>query len=87
MPKPDAAQVAPLGLLFELHVPSVETNGPLAPQVPKAVWQPVPQYALASPQLPYWEQQPPKGEPAQVRPFAPHVPSVLTGKDEPPQFP
>lgn len=51
----------------------------LVPHVPKADWQPVPQYALVEPHQPAEEQQFPKVDPWQVNPLAPpHVASVVT---------
>jgi hypothetical protein len=48
-------------------------------QVPKAELQPVEQWSVVLPHQPYWEQQLPKDEPAQVNPeVPPHEPSVET---------
>lgn len=48
-------------------------------QVPKELKQPVPQKSVVAPHQPYWEQQLPKVEPAQVKPVVPpQVPSVET---------
>ena len=68
-PNAEPAHVAPCGLLFELHVPSVETGGPAsASHEPKPVWQPAPQWAAVLPQYPYCEQQLPKAVLVQVVP-------------------
>lgn len=49
------------------------------PQVPKPVWQPVPQYSVVLPHQPAELQQLPNVEPRQVAPpFVPQVASVLT---------
>ena len=40
-------------------------------QLPKAAWQPAPQYSSEEPQKPNFEQQLPKEEVAQVKPAAP----------------
>lgn len=49
------------------------------PQVPKAPWQPVPQWSGVEPHQPCCEQHDPWGKPRQVRPTAPpQVPSCET---------
>lgn len=68
------------------QVPSVEMVPGLPPesppplplpavQLPKAVWQPVPQCSAAPPHQPLDEQQSPKPEPRQIFPLGPHLPS------------
>ncbi|OBT53773.1 hypothetical protein VE04_05124 [Pseudogymnoascus sp. 24MN13] len=87
-PNADPAHAAPLGSLAWLHVPSVDTGGPLEEQVPKSVWQPVPQYAVACPQQPLAQEQLPNIDPAHVAPPGVlaelQVPSVDTGGPSPP---
>ncbi|KAK4649714.1 uncharacterized protein QC761_0024200 [Podospora bellae-mahoneyi] len=78
-PNAEPAHVAPPGVLRELHVPSVDTGGPvIASQMPKSLWHPEPQCPLVSPQYPYSEQQSPKAVPRQIVPplAAPQRPSV-----------
>jgi hypothetical protein len=72
---PAAAEAT--GALAEVAALVLVAATPLAPQLPKPDWQPVPQYAEVEPQYPAGLQQFPNEDPKQVYPLAP--PQVASG--------
>jgi len=78
-PSVDAFLVGAAAALVVVVAACLVADAPVPVQVPKAELQPVEQWSVVLPHQPYWEQQLPKDEPAQVKPeVPPHEPSVET---------
>ena len=78
-PSVDAFLVGAAAALVVVVAAALVADAPVPEHVPKAELQPVEQWSVVLPHQPYWEQQLPKVEPAQVRPVVPpQVPSVET---------
>jgi hypothetical protein len=78
-PSVEAFLVGAAAALVVVVAAALVADAPVPEHVPNAELQPVEQWSVVLPHQPYWEQQLPKVEPAQVKPEAPpHEPSVET---------